>query len=44
MFLTVIDPRPNNPKHKTDVYLQPLLKELMLLWETGVEAFDISKK
>ncbi|XP_060182429.1 uncharacterized protein LOC132612107 [Lycium barbarum] len=44
MFLTVIVPGPNNPKHKIDVYLQPLIKELTLLWETGVEAFDISKK
>uniref|UniRef100_A0A0V0GVB4 Putative ovule protein n=1 Tax=Solanum chacoense TaxID=4108 RepID=A0A0V0GVB4_SOLCH len=44
MFLTVIVPRPNNPKHKIDVYLQPLIKELTFLWETGVEAFDISKK
>ncbi|KAM3269420.1 hypothetical protein P3S67_030302 [Capsicum chacoense] len=44
MFLTVIVPGPNNPKHKIDVYLQPLIKELTLLWETSVEAFDISKK
>ncbi|XP_060177806.1 uncharacterized protein LOC132607740 [Lycium barbarum] len=44
MFLTVIVPGPNNPKHKIDVYLQPLIKELTLFWETGVEAFDISKK
>ncbi|XP_015160874.1 uncharacterized protein [Solanum tuberosum] len=44
MFLTVIVPGPTNPKHKIDVYLQPLIKELTLLWETSVEAFDISKK
>ncbi|XP_059295324.1 uncharacterized protein LOC132048635 [Lycium ferocissimum] len=44
IFLTVIVPGPNNPKHKIDVYLQALIKELTLLWETGVEAFDISKK
>ena len=43
MFLTVIVLGPNNPKHKIDVYLQPLIKELTLLWETGVQAFDISK-
>ncbi|KAM3301675.1 hypothetical protein P3S67_016177 [Capsicum chacoense] len=35
---------PSNPKHKIDVYLQPLIKELTLLWETGVEAFGISKR
>ncbi|XP_060182237.1 uncharacterized protein LOC132611895 [Lycium barbarum] len=44
MFLTIIVLGPNNPKYKIDVYLQPLIKELTLLWETGVEAFDISKK
>ncbi|XP_047259411.1 uncharacterized protein LOC124891892 isoform X2 [Capsicum annuum] len=44
MFLTVIVPRPKNPKHKIDVYLQPLIKELTLLCETGEEAFDISIK
>ncbi|XP_060190589.1 uncharacterized protein LOC132619827 [Lycium barbarum] len=44
MFLTAIVPGPHNPKLKIDVYLQPLIKELTLLWETGVEAFDISKK
>jgi len=44
MFLTIIVPGPHNPKQKIDVYLQPLIKELTLLWETGVEAFDISKK
>ncbi|KAM3281368.1 hypothetical protein P3S67_028389 [Capsicum chacoense] len=43
MFLTIIVPGPNNPKHKIDIYLQPLIKELTLLWETGVKAFDISK-
>ncbi|KAL3379999.1 hypothetical protein AABB24_000568 [Solanum stoloniferum] len=44
MFLTIILPGPTNPKHKIDVFLQPLIKELTLLWETGVEVFDISKK
>ncbi|XP_016456739.2 uncharacterized protein LOC107780687 [Nicotiana tabacum] len=44
MFLTVIVPGPTNPKQKIDVFLQPLIKELTLLWEEGVEAFDISKK
>ncbi|KAM3287813.1 hypothetical protein P3S67_021243 [Capsicum chacoense] len=43
MFLTVIIPGLNNTKHKIDIYLQPLIKKLTLLWETGVEAFDISK-
>lgn len=44
MFLTVTVLGPRNPKQKIDVYFQPLIKELTLLWETGIEAFDISKK
>ena len=44
MFITVIVLGPNNPKHKIDAYLHPLIKELTLLWETCVQAFDISKK
>lgn len=44
MFLTIIVPGPSNFKHKINVNLQPLLKELTLLWEIGVEAFDILKR
>ena len=43
MFLTVLIPAPRNPKDKLDVYLQPLIHELNLLWDYGVEAFDISR-
>ena len=28
MFLSVIVPGPNNPKHKIDVFLQPLIAKL----------------
>nr|XP_033517183.1 uncharacterized protein LOC117281448 [Nicotiana tomentosiformis]XP_033517185.1 uncharacterized protein LOC117281448 [Nicotiana tomentosiformis]XP_033517187.1 uncharacterized protein LOC117281448 [Nicotiana tomentosiformis]XP_033517188.1 uncharacterized protein LOC117281448 [Nicotiana tomentosiformis]XP_033517192.1 uncharacterized protein LOC117281448 [Nicotiana tomentosiformis]XP_033517202.1 uncharacterized protein LOC117281448 [Nicotiana tomentosiformis]XP_033517203.1 uncharacterized prot len=44
MFITVIVAGPTNPKQNIDVYLPPLIKELTLLWDEGVEAFDISKK
>ncbi|XP_057418581.1 uncharacterized protein LOC130712785 [Lotus japonicus] len=44
MFLTLIIPGPNNPKEKIDVYLQPLIDELKLLWNEGVLTYDISKK
>ena len=44
MFLSVIVPGPNNPKHKIDVFLQPLITELKHLWEVGVETYDVSQK
>ncbi|XP_019185969.1 PREDICTED: uncharacterized protein LOC109180715 [Ipomoea nil] len=43
-FLTCIIPGPKNPKAKFDVYLQPLIDELQLLWETGVLTYDASLK
>ena len=36
MFLSCIIPGPHNPKAKIDIYLQPLIDDLMVLWETGV--------
>ncbi|CAH9124015.1 unnamed protein product [Cuscuta epithymum] len=42
MFLTVIVPGPSNPKHKLDIFLQPLIQELKMLWETGVATYDVS--
>ena len=36
MFLTILVPRPRNPKDKLDVHLHPLIHELNLLWDYGV--------
>jgi hypothetical protein len=44
MFFTVIISGLKNPKHKVDVYLQPLIDELNKLWSEGVPTYDISKK
>ena len=44
MFLTVLVPGPRNPKDKLDVYMQPLIAELLSLWANGVETYDISTK
>ncbi|CAH9117021.1 unnamed protein product [Cuscuta epithymum] len=44
MFLSVIVPGPDNPKHKLDVFLQPLIAELKNLWEEGVLTYDVSLK
>ena len=42
LFLTCLVPGPRSPKAKMDVYLQPLIKELQLLWDEGVHTYDIS--
>jgi len=44
MFLTIIIPGPHNPKSKIDVFLQPLIDELKMLWDIGVPTYDISLK
>jgi hypothetical protein len=44
LFLTMIIPGPRNPKSKIDVYLQPMIDELKLLWEEGALTYDISTK
>ncbi len=44
IFLSLIIPGPKNPKNNLDVYLQPLVEELKMLWEVGVTTYDISKK
>ena len=44
MFLMVNVPGPNNSKHKIDLYLQPLLHELKLLWEDEIQTYDVSKR
>ena len=44
MFLTVLVPGPRNPKHKLDVFLQPLVVKLKELWDVGILVYDISTK
>jgi len=43
MFLTCIIRGPTNPKNRIDVYLQPLIDELKMLWD-GVQTYDISMR
>jgi len=43
-LLNLIIPRPKNPKEEIDLYLQPLINELKLLWNEGVLTYDISSK
>ena len=42
MFLSCIISSPTNPKNRIDVYLQPLIDELKMLWDVGVDTFDVS--
>ena len=42
MFLTCIIPGPTNLKNRIDVYLQPLIDELKMLWNVGVDTYDVS--
>ncbi|XP_058003717.1 uncharacterized protein LOC131180116 [Hevea brasiliensis] len=44
LFLSIIVSGPQNPKHRLDVYLQPLIVELTQLWHVGVQTYDASKK
>ncbi|KAL0434382.1 UNVERIFIED_CONTAM: hypothetical protein Slati_2772500 [Sesamum latifolium] len=36
MFLTMVIPGLSNPKRCIDIYLEPLIKELLQLWDVGV--------
>ena len=44
MFLTCLVPGPTDPGQKIDVFLQPLIKDLIELWEKGIPAYDVSTK
>ncbi|XP_057249371.1 uncharacterized protein LOC125495692 [Beta vulgaris subsp. vulgaris] len=43
-ILSTLIPGPKGPKKNIDVYLQPLIEELKLLWNVGVETYDASRK
>ncbi|XP_056689684.1 uncharacterized protein [Spinacia oleracea] len=42
-MLSLIIPGPKGPSNDIDVFLEPLIDELQLLWEVGVDTFDASK-
>ena len=44
MFLTMIVLSLENPKSKIDVFMKPLINELLTLWSDGVPTYDISMK
>ncbi|XP_019057626.1 PREDICTED: uncharacterized protein LOC109116509 [Tarenaya hassleriana] len=44
LFLTVLIPGPEHPKKSFDIFLQPLIEELLELWHCGIDAYDASQK
>ncbi|KAL0457796.1 UNVERIFIED_CONTAM: hypothetical protein Slati_0406800 [Sesamum latifolium] len=36
----MVIPGPSNPKRLIDVYLEPLIEELLQLWHVGVRTYD----
>ncbi|XP_040361886.1 uncharacterized protein LOC112163960 [Rosa chinensis] len=40
IMLTLLIPGPKQPGNDIDIYLQPLVEDLQLLWQNGVEAYD----
>jgi len=43
-LLSLIIPGPKGPGDDIDVFLQPLIDELKLLWEVGVRTYDAHSK
>ncbi|XP_050919416.1 uncharacterized protein LOC127136954 [Lathyrus oleraceus] len=41
-MLSLLIPGPRSPGNNIDVYLQPLIEELKVLWDLGVETYDAS--
>ena len=42
-ILSLLIPGPQSPGNDIDIYLQPLIDELKLLWDSGVETYDASR-
>jgi hypothetical protein len=42
-MLSLLIPGPLSPGNNIDVYLQPLIEELNVLWSSGVETYDASR-
>jgi len=43
-MLSLIIPGPKAPSNDIDVFLQPLIDELKVLWEVGVSTYDAHSK
>ncbi|KAM6542385.1 hypothetical protein CsatB_006832 [Cannabis sativa] len=43
-IMSLLIPGPEAPGNNIDIYLEPLIEELKILWEVGVETFDASTR
>ena len=41
-MLSLLIPGPKSPGNDIDIYLEPLVEELKVLWDSGVETYDAS--
>ena len=44
LLLTMIISGPRQPGNDIDVFLEPLMKDMKILWEKGVNMMDASRK
>jgi len=44
ILLSLLIPGPKGPGMNIDVYLQPLIDDLKILWESGIDTYDAFKK
>ncbi|CAM8978510.1 unnamed protein product [Rhodiola kirilowii] len=44
IWLTILIPGPSNPKKRLDIYLRPLIDDLVHLWSVGVDTYDANRK
>ena len=40
LILSILILEPKQPRYDVNIYLAPLIEDLKLLWEVGVECFD----
>ena len=43
-MMSLLIPGPRSPGKEIDVYLQPLVEELVELWNDGIEKYDVSSE
>ncbi|CAM8929118.1 unnamed protein product [Rhodiola kirilowii] len=44
IWLTILIPGPSSPKKRLDIYLRPLIDDLIYLWNVGVDTYDASRR
>ncbi|CAM8979635.1 unnamed protein product [Rhodiola kirilowii] len=44
IWLTILIPGPSNPKKLLDIYLRPLIDDLVHYWNVGVDTYDASHR